>query len=204
MSAALRVVLDVNVWVANLLATSRGRQGTASQRIVSMVANGRWGGEGRASQLVISIEMLATLERVLKRKGASSEGSDAYVEAIKVMMKYGPDELDPYIVFGGREQFGMSDVEDAGVLATAFAARASLLVTDNLKDFHTADSQRLDTRKVKASSGSRQLHALRHRRADVDVIVAHPLDVMAWLERRLDFEPDHLWSEISRQRADRT
>ena len=204
MSLPLRILLDVNVWVTNLMAAAKGRRGTTSQRIVSMVTSGRWGDEGREAQLVTSIGMLETLEHVLKRQGASSDNSGAYIEAIKGIMKYGPDELDPYLVLGGREQFAMADVEDAGVLATAFASRATLLVTDNLKDFQTKESLRVDTRIVKASSGSRQLHALRHQRFDVDVIVAHPLDVMAWLEQRLNFEPDALWNQISSKPANRT
>ena len=204
MSLPLRILLDVNVWVTNLMAAAEGRQGTTAQKVVSMVASGRWGEEGREAQLVISIEMLETLEHVLKRQGASSDSSGAYIEAIKGIMKYGPDELDPYLVLGGREQFAMADIEDAGVLATAFASRATLLVTDNLKDFQTKESLRVDTRIVKASSGLRQLHALRHQRSDVDVIVAHPLDVMAWLEQRLNFEPDALWNQISLKPANRT
>lgn len=203
MSPPLRILLDVNVWVMDLMAAAKGRQGPAAQRIVSMVASGRWGDEGREAQLVISIEMLETLEQVLKRQGASSDGSEAYIEAIKGIMKYGPDELDPYLVFGGREQFAMADVEDAGVLATAFASRAALLVTDNLKDFQTKGSLLVDTCMVKVSSGSRQLFALRHQRSDVEVIVAHPLDVMAWIERRLNFEPGALWNQISLKSANR-
>jgi predicted nucleic acid-binding protein len=202
-SLPLRILLDVNVWVANLMATAKGRQGTAAQRIVSMVTSGRWGDEERETQLVASLEMLETLEHVLQRQGASSDSAEAYTEAIKSIMKYGPDELDPYLLLGGREQFAMADVEDAGVLATAFASKTSLLVTDNLKDFQTNDSLRVDTRIVKASSRSRQLHALRHQRSDVDVIVAHPLDVKVWLEQRLSFEPDALWNQISLESANR-
>jgi predicted nucleic acid-binding protein len=203
-NSPLRILLDVNVWVTNLMASTKGRRGTAAQRIVSMVTSGRWGDDEREVQLVISIEMLETLDRVLKRHGATPDSSEAFIEAIKGIMKYGPDELDPYLVFGGHEQFAMADVEDAGVLATAFAARANLLVTDNLKDFWSKDALRVDTRIVKASSGSRQLHALRHQRYDVDVIVAHPLDVLAWLEQRLEFEPDALWNHITSNPANRT
>lgn len=197
MSRPLRILLDVNVWVANLMAVARGRQGTATQKIVSMVTRGRWGHQEREAQLVISIEMLETLARVLRRQGASSDSSESYIDAIKGIMKYGPDELDPYLMLGGREQFAMSDVEDAGVLAAAFASKTTLLVTDNLRDFQTRDCLWTDTRIVNSSSGPRQLRALRHRRAGVDVIVAHPLDVTAWLEQRLDFEPDLLWDRIS-------
>jgi predicted nucleic acid-binding protein len=204
MTTPLRVLLDVNVWVANLMAAARGRQGTAVQRIVAMVTGGRWGDGAREAQLVVSLDMLATLETVLRRQGASSDAAEAYVEAIEGIMKHGPDELDPYLVLGGRDQFAMADVEDAGVLATAFAAKATLLVTDNLKDFQTRDALRIDTRVVRASSGSRQLYVLRHRRSDVDVIVAHPFDVVDWLDQRLDFQPDALWRTISSKPADRT
>lgn len=197
MSAPLRVLLDVNIWVANLMATGRGRRGTTAQRIVSMIANGRWGDGGREVQLVVSLDMLDTLEQVLGRLEASSVNAQAYSEAVRDIMKHGPEELDPYLLLGGREQFAITDVEDAGVLAAAFAARAHLVVTDNLKDFRTKESLRVDTRIVATSAGPRQLHALRHRRADVDLIVAHPLDVMSWLERRIDFEPASLWRQIS-------
>jgi predicted nucleic acid-binding protein len=154
MTTSLRVLLDVNVWVANLMAAARGRQGTTAQRIVAMVTSGRWGDEAREVQLVISLEMLETLETVVRRQGASSDAAEAYIDAVAGIMKNGPDELDPYLVLGGRDQFAMADVEDAGVLATAFAAKAALLVTDNLKDFQTKDALRVDTRVVEASSGS--------------------------------------------------
>lgn len=204
MTAPLRILLDVNVWVANLLASATGRQGTAVQKIVSLVSSGRWGDEGREVQLVVSHEMLETLEIVLERLGAAPESAEAYTEAIRGIMKFGPEELDPYLSLGGREQFAMADIEDAGVLATAFASRTALLVTDNLKDFQTKDSRRVDTRIVNASSGTRQLHALRHRRSDTDLVVAHPLDVASWLEQRIDFEPDALWNRISQKNANRT
>ena len=197
MTAPLRVVLDVNIWVANLMAAGRGRKGTTAQRIVSMIANGRWGDGVCEVQLVVSLDMLDTLERVLERLGASPADAQAYAEAVRDIMKHGPEELDPYLLLGGREQFAITDVEDAGVLATAFAARANLLVTDNLMDFRTKESIRIDTRVVATSAGPRQLHALRHHRADVDLVVAHPLDVMSWLEQRIDFEPASLWRQIS-------
>jgi len=197
MTAPLRVLLDVNVWMANLLATARGRRGTAVQKIVAMIAAGRWGDEGRAAQLVISHEMLETLEIVLGDRGVPPDDSAAYADAIMGIMRFGPDELDPYLLLGGREQFAMVDAEDAGVLATAFASRTDLLVTDNLKDFRTRDAMHADTRIVKTSSGPRQLFALRHRHAGRDLIVAHPLDVVGWLEQGDDFEPGPLWERVS-------
>ena len=198
MSATLRVLLDVNVWVANLIAHERGRRGTAVQRIIAMVAGGRWGEEGPPVQLVISHEMLETLETVLSRRGAAAESLGAYTDAISGIMRFGPEELDPYLLLGGREQFAMPDVEDAGVLATAFASKAGLLVTDNQKDFQAGCSARADTRTVATGSGSRQLSAMRHRRGDIDLVVAHPLDVVIWLEQRQDPTPAALWDRLSR------
>lgn len=201
MTAALRVLLDVNVWVANLLAASRGRRDTAVQKIVAAVTGGRWDRHGRSVQLVVSHEMLETLEIVLRRKGIAAGSAAAYADAVIGIMRFGPDELDPYLVLGGREQFAVPDAEDAGVLATAFAARTDLLVTDNLKDFVTREAQRANTTVVRTSAGERQLYALRHRRSDRDMIVAHPLDVAAWVEQRYDFEPVSLWKRILRPPA---
>lgn len=198
MTAPLRVLLDVNVWVANLLATERGRRGTAVQKIVAMVAAGRWGDQGREVQLVVSHEMLETLEAVLQGKGVTPDSLAAYGDAIAGIMRFGPEELDPYLLLGGREQFATADAEDAGVLATAFASRTDLLVTDNLKDFQTRDAARTDTAAVTTPSGTRQLFALRHRHPGRELIVAHPLDVVAWLERGYDFEPGALWDSVSR------
>lgn len=197
MLPALRVLLDVNIWVSNLIATERGRQGTAVQKIVSAVASGAWGRDGRRVQLVISHEMLHTLATVLLRLGARSDSVEAYTDAIRSIMSFGPDELDPYLLLGGREQFAMQDREDAGVLATAFSAKADLVVTDNLKDFASADALRLDTRVVRSSTGSRQLYALRHRQPGADVVVAHPFDVAEWLDSGVDFQPDAVWSRLS-------
>lgn len=198
MTAPLRVLLDVNVWVANLLATERGRRGTAVQKIVAMVAAGRWGDQGREAQLVVSHEMLETLDAVLHGKGVTPDSSAAYSDAIAGIMRFGPEELDPYLLPGGREQFATADAEDAGVLATAFASRTDLLVTDNLKDFYTKDATRVDTRIVKTASATRQLFTLRHRRSGCDLVVAHPLDVIAWLEQGFDFSPGALWDSVSR------
>lgn len=196
MTAPLRVLLDVNVWVANLLASARGRRSTAVQKLIATIADGKLA-DGGDVQLVVSHEMLETLEVVLDRLGATQASTEAYVDAIKGIMRFGPEELDPYLLLGGREQFAMADVEDAGVLATAFASKADLLVTDNLKDYRTKDSHRADTRLVRTPSGPRQLYALRHRRTGIDLLVAHPLDVAHWLEQRFDLRPDALWSRIS-------
>jgi len=193
----LRVLLDVNVWIANFLARAGGRRGTAVQKIIAAVASGRWGEGGRPVQLVISHDMLDTLVAVLRRIGAATDKAGEYADAIAAIAKAGPEELDPYLLLGGSEQFAMADGEDARVLATAFASRTALLITDNLRDFDSGNTSRIDTRVVARPSGTRQLYAIRHSGPGADLIVAHPLDVIEWLDQRLDVEPDALWARIS-------
>jgi predicted nucleic acid-binding protein len=195
MDRPLRVMLDINVWLANLIAFDKGHKGTASQELVSRVSHGIWGSHPTESQLVISFEMMDTLERVLKRRGYSEEQVRAYVDPVPNFMRYGPEEIDPYLLLVGRDQLAIHDREDAGVLATAIAARVDLLVTDNLDDFLTNDTTRLDTRWSK--SENRQLFAAYLQAPDTELVVAHPFDVMEWLRKDIDFEPRELWQSIT-------
>ncbi|MBO9133406.1 PIN domain-containing protein [Rhizobium sp. B230/85] len=198
MDRPVRVVLDVNVFVANIMAHDRGHVGTATQTLVSMVSNQKWGVADRA-QLVISFEMIETLETVLRRLQFSNDRIDAYTGSIVDIMKYGPDGLDPYLILGGEERFAMSDVEDAGVLATAFGSEADILVTDNLKDFASNDASVVDTQVVNTtSSGKRTLQALRYEISSADLIIAHPFDVMQWIRLGYDFTPGTLWNTIQK------
>lgn len=195
MDRPVRVLLDVNVIVSNIIAHDRGHKGTASQTLVAMVSSNQWGMLDRA-QLVISFAMIETLETVLRRIGFASERITAYSGALVDIMKYGPDGLDPYLILGGEERFTMADVEDAGVLATAFGAGVDILVTDNLRDFLSKDAAVADTRTVKTSSGIRILQAMRYEIGNVDLIVAHPFDVVDWMRAGLDFTPATLWNSL--------
>jgi predicted nucleic acid-binding protein len=196
MDRAVRVLLDVNIFVGNIIAHDRGHQGTAIQSLIDMISSHRWGLKDRA-QLIVSFEMIDTLERVLRRLAYSEERIRAYSGAIIDIMTYGPDGLDPYLVLGGEERFSLTDAEDAGVLSTAFGARADILVTDNLRDFSSKDALVVDTRRVDTlASGQRILQAFRYRIADADLIVAHPFDVMHWLRLGLDLTPATLWQAI--------
>lgn len=196
MDRPLRVVLDVNIFVSNIMAHDRGHKGTASQTLVSMISSQKWGLADRA-QLVISFEMIDTLEKVLRRLEFSSARVEAYSNAIIDIMKYGPDGLDPYLILGGEERFAMSDQEDIGVLAMAFGAKADILVTDNLRDFTTKDAAIIDTQVVETTaSGRRILQALRYKIGNADLIVAHPFDVMQWMRSGFDFSPAILWAAI--------
>ncbi|MEI2298766.1 PIN domain-containing protein [Ensifer sp. MJa1] len=201
MDRPLRVLLDVNIWVSNVLATDRACKGTASQTLVSMVSNKRWGISDK-SQLIVSFEMINTLETVLRRRGVQPDRIAAYCESIMDFMRYGPEALDPYLILGGEERFPMSDTEDAGVLATAVGGRADIIVTDNLRDFVTKEADVIETQVISTTaSGDRTLMALRYSLAGTELIVAHPFDVMNWMRLGLDFTPDKLWSSIQDQPA---
>ncbi|MCD2173828.1 PIN domain-containing protein [Rhizobium sp. C4] len=193
MDRSVRVLLDVNIFVANIMAYDRGHTGTATQSLVSMVSAQTWG-MTRKSQLIISFEMIDTLEAVLRRMHFSEDRIKAYSGSIIDIMRSGPEQLDPYLILGGEERFAMPDIEDAGVLATAFAADADLLVTDNLSDFTTKDSVVINTQRLNTkASGPRILQALRYQVGGGDLVVAHPFDVMQWLRLGYDFKPDALW-----------
>ena len=196
MDRPVRVLLDVNVYVGNIMAYDLGHRGTATQTLVSMVSGQKWGIDDRA-QLVISFEMIDTLETVLRRKGFNEGRIRAYTGSLMDIMRYGPDLLDPYLILGGEERFAISDVEDAGVLATAFGAGVDILVTDNLGDFISKDATVIDTQVVHSrSSGQRSLQALRYQIGVSDLIIAHPFDVMRWIRLGFDFTPARLWSSI--------
>lgn len=196
MNRPVRVLLDVNIFVGNIMAHDRGRKGTATQTLLSMVSSQAWGMDNRA-QLIISFDMIDTLETVLRRMHFAEDRIKAYSGSIVDIMKYGPEALDPYLILGGEERFAMPDVEDAGVLATAIGTGADILVTDNLRDFATKDASVIDTQVVNTTaSGQRTLQALRYEIGGADLIVAHPFDVMQWMRLGYDFTPETLWNAI--------
>ncbi|NHT78607.1 PIN domain-containing protein [Rhizobiaceae bacterium CRRU44] len=182
--------------MGNIMAHDRGRKGTATQTLLSMVSSQTWGMNARA-QLVISFDMIDTLETVLRRLDFTEDRITAYSGSIIDIMKYGPEALDPYLILGGEERFAMPDVEDAGVLATAIGTEADILVTDSLRDFATKDASVIDTQVVNTTaSGQRTLQALRYQIGGADLIVAHPFDVMQWMRLGYDFTPETLWNAI--------
>jgi PIN domain len=129
----LRLCLDLNVFVADLLAEAAGRPRTAARRLVGAVAAGRCA-LGRV-QLVVSLGMLDRLERVLVRVLAvDPETARERRELIAAFASLGPAG-GPSLTLGGAGTMPMIDAEDAHVLDTALAGRADWLVTANLRDF---------------------------------------------------------------------
>jgi predicted nucleic acid-binding protein len=179
--AVLTVVLDINVWVANFLAAARGRDGTSCQVLVETLINGqsRLGPvASRTSHL-----MLDTLEAVLvhecgfppllanaarnvaEQAGAAAEGIVA------------PPAI---AVVGGGVQ-PMLDMEDIGVLETALAANADLIVTSNIADFTRGPRSRLDASVARAKGGKADVIIVSHPRLPRGITVATPFAARAWL-----------------------
>jgi hypothetical protein len=185
------VVADVNVLVSAQNANRAGRTATISQRILGHLTAGHV--NGVPVQLALSFKMIDTFRGVLQRKGYPV-AVDAAAQALVGIMRYGPRRLDPYVVFGGTPDPSLLDTEDGGVLATAFAARADLLITDNLSDFASPDCETLKTSVARRADGTRrQLSCQIHTRPDAQTLmVVHPADFVHWIERRVEISPRSL------------
>jgi hypothetical protein len=92
----------------------------------------------------------------------------------------------------GGGSIGMTDIEDAGVLASSIAARADVLITNNLDDFAIKDAERIDTREINLrGERPRRLYALIYERNDgVRIVIAHPIDALDWLRQGIRPTPD--------------
>lgn len=125
----LRLCLDLNIWVAALLADRKGRNNTAAQYLIAVIRNGN-DTVGEAS-LIISLGMLDELQSVIvERLKLSVEVASTYVSTIEEYAKLGTQ-----LTLGGTGVIGLRDIEDAHVLETAIAGKADFLVTANFKDF---------------------------------------------------------------------
>jgi predicted nucleic acid-binding protein len=179
--AAIRLCLDVNVWIAHLLAIRNNRVGGSASGLVRIVRDMTC--TAGPVQLVISWEMLGTLEGVLSGLKFDSQSILANTAALVGIMKSGPLRFDPHLLPEGGRSLPMKDMEDAGVLASAIAARADLLIADNLDHLAIKDAERVATQTVRRRGGSRrQLYALILERSDgVSLVIAHPIDAIEWL-----------------------
>jgi predicted nucleic acid-binding protein len=187
----MRLCVDLNVWVADQLALAAGRSNTSASQVINAVNSRRFGDV--PPQLVMSMQMLDNLRIVLvERVKAVEEHAVAFIDAIEATIRTGPDQLDPYLIMTGAEKFAVSDREDREVLATAFAGRAELLVTSNLKHFRTEKCEMIETTTVRAKKGEKQLHAQIHTAGDQWLIVADPIDVADWMRRGIMVDPPTL------------
>ena len=182
----LRIVLDVNLLVSKAKADRAGRSNTAVQRLLGCFGAGNI--NHQPIQLLVSLPMLDTYQRVLERLDIDRAAAEFLVRSIARLMRAGPEQLDPLLVLGGTPDPSLKDTEDGGVLATAFAGRADFLITDNLKDFAAPASEIFRTTRLKMKTGDiRQLSCQFHQRPDgQQLVVAHPVDFIRWVDRRME------------------
>jgi predicted nucleic acid-binding protein len=133
----------------------------------------------------MSFKMLDTYREVLLRKDYPEELVEESISGLIGMMKFGPLGFDPHIVLGGSPDPALKDIEDGGVLATAYAAQATILITDNLKDFTGQDAETFQTSHGKTPNGTtRELYCVIRSRPDgKELVIVHPADFVSWTER---------------------
>lgn len=169
MSNVLRLCLDLNIWCAALLADLKGRQGTSSQCLVEIVRQGVC--TLGSVQLVISWGMLNRLRLVLEKNlKISRSAADLYVDALGGYAELAPASTRQQLTLGGTGVIALSDTEDAHVLETALAGRATVLVTANFKDFISNDTRIIVLGR----------HAIHTTPAHV-FHIAHPYYMIDWL-----------------------
>jgi hypothetical protein len=111
------------------------------------------------------------------------------MSALVDIMKFGPVGFDPHIVLGGSPDPVLKDLEDGGVLATAYAG---MLITDNLKDFAGQDAEIYRTSRVQTPGGKkRELYCVVRARPDgKELVIVHPADFISWTDRNLRISPE--------------
>lgn len=159
---AIRLCVDLNVWVRHLLAVRAGasRTGAAHTTIVDAIRTGRCAAGG--VQLIVSHTMLSRLEDVLVRLQFQPGDASAFCSLIGAFARRGPYGIAPHLVLGGGTTPSTesrmpaydpydpavlpprSDDEDGRVLDTAVAGRADLLATYNFADFQTPNAEVLE------------------------------------------------------------
>ncbi len=175
----LRITYDVNVWVAHFLSLSKGRQGTAAQRVIRSA----FAGHCRLGpvQPIISHTMLDTMQGVLIRRGLTEVAAEAARNAVEDFAAGGVVPQPPYMVLGGGAQ-PMDDSEDGGVLDTAVAGEADLLITSNLRDFAPRPRSDIDAEIVRLDTdGDADVLLFRHGRLAHGVVIASLFAATAWL-----------------------
>jgi predicted nucleic acid-binding protein len=184
------VVPDINVLVSKLYADKAAKSSTISQKVVRHLVSGLINGE--PVQIAMSFKMLDTYREVLLREEYPEALVEEEISALVDIMKFGPAGFDPHIVLGGSPDRALKDLEDGGVLATAYAAHAGMLITDNLKDFAGQDAEIYRTSRVKTSDGkTRELYCVVRARPDgKELVIVHPADFISWTDRNLRISPE--------------
>jgi predicted nucleic acid-binding protein len=184
------VVPDINVLVSKLYADKAAKSSTIRQKVVRHLVSGLINGE--PALIAMSFKMLDTYRGVLLRKEYPEALVEEQISALVDIMKFGPAGFDPHIVLGGSPDPALRDLEDGGVLATAYAAHAGMLITDNLKDFAGQDAEIYRTSRVQTPDGKmRELYCIVRARPDGrELVIVHPADFISLIDRNLSISPE--------------
>ncbi len=184
------VVPDINLLVSKVHADRAAKTSTISQKVVRHLISGSINGE--PVQIAMSFKMLDTYRDVLLRKKYPAALVEDEISALVDIMKFGPAGFDPHIVLGGTPDPTLKDMEDGGVLATAYAAHAGILITDNLTDFAGQDAETYGTSRVQTPTGKkRDLYCIVRARPDgKELVIVHPADFITWTDRNFRISPE--------------
>lgn len=188
----IRLALDINVLVAEILSTRRGRRNTAAATLVEAVRSGIC--PAGPVQLVTSLPVIENYANVLRRRlGYDAAAADEKAWILQQYALEGPMPDRPYLSVGSgyipfetEEQLRQSIAnhlsrsevdklfheiqDDRYVLETALAGRADILATGDVAGFARGPAIRLERNDV-------VLFPL----ADRTLVIAAPRFVTHWL-----------------------
>lgn len=164
---AIRICLDINVLVADLLGTIKGRKGTASRYLVDAVRNGEC--DAGPVQLITSVPVIENWASVLIRRfNYDRDSADETAWLLQDYALEGPLAVPPSIMVGAghipfaseEEEFAAAQAhldasdaklfdeitDDRHVLLSAIGGKADLLATNDVDDFERAPAQALSNR----------------------------------------------------------
>lgn len=153
----VRLALDVNVFIADILSRRQRRRNTATIRIVDAVRNGVC--PAGPVQLITSVPIIETFANVLQRRlGYDAHMAEERAWILEEYTRQGPMQSRPHVTVGAgyipfateaemrqsiETHMKRKDVDklfheiqdDRYVLETALAGNADILVTSNIADF---------------------------------------------------------------------
>jgi hypothetical protein len=160
----LRLCIDLNIWVAALLADCQGISNTASQYLVEIVRSGVCPvGE---TSLIISTGMLSDLTSILlEYLNITIDDTLSYVSAVKDYAK-----LETQSTLSGTGVIVWQYTTSLHILEAAIAGNAHFLVTANVKHFIECATQvEIPDRHVIYRSPAHSVH------------IVHPYLMVEWL-----------------------
>lgn len=178
----IRLCLDVNIWIGHYLTAARHPHAPGA---VSGLARAVFAGSCRCGpvQLVVSHAMLDTLEAVMKRLPELAAMAEVARDQVEAAAGSGSLAEPLAIILGGSAAYPLLDQEDAGVLNTAMAQQAALLVTSNLADFIRGPKARTDTEVLSRARDVPDVVRLSHPKLPGGLVIATPFRAAGWLLR---------------------